>query len=139
MFVTEEDYRVVIGEAALKTISQASAEIRSAAEAEAIEEMSGYLRPTYDTERIFKAEGEERSRLMVMHAADIALYHMVSAMPQKMGSEVRRERYERAIRWLEGVQAGKIVPDLPRAEGDGDTPSGGTLIYHSQPPLRHNW
>lgn len=139
MFITEEDYRVVIGEAALKTVSQASADIRSAAEAEAIEEMSGYLRPTYDTERIFAAEGAERSRLMVMYAADIALYHMVSAMPQKMGSEVRRERYERAIKWLEGVQAGKIVPDLPLTEDEDGLPSGGTLICHSQPPLRHNW
>lgn len=139
MFVTEEDYRVVIGEAALKTVSQASAEIRSAAEAEAIEEMSGYLRPTYDTERIFAAEGDERSPLMVMRAADIALYHMVSAMPQKMGSEVRRERYERAIKWLEGVQAGKIVPDLPLAGGEDGPAAGGALIFHSQPPLRHNW
>lgn len=141
MFITEEDYRVVIGEAALKVVCQTSADIRATAEDEAIEEISGYLRPTYDTARIFAAEGADRNRLLVMYTADIALYHMTASQPQKMGSEVRRERYERAIHWLEGVQAGRIVPDLPllsATDGDGSTASG-TLIYHAQPPLRHNW
>ena len=139
MFITEEDYKVVIGDAALKVVSQTSAEIRANAEAEAMEEISGYLGPTYDTDQIFNADTDERNRLVVMYTCDIALYHMVSAMPQKMGSEVRKERYERAIKWLEGVQSGKIIPDLPLAVGDDGEPSGGMLIYHSQKPLRHNW
>lgn len=139
MFITDEDYRVVIGDAALKVVSQTSAEIRANAEAEAMEEISGYLRPTYDTDGIFDAEADGRNRLVVMYTCDIALYHMVSAMPQKMGSEVRRERYERAVKWLEGVQSGKIIPDLPLATGEDGEPSGGMLIYHSQKPLRHNW
>ena len=139
MFITEEDYKVVIGDAALKVVSQTSTEIRANAEAEAMEEISGYLRPTYDTDQIFNADADERNRLVVMYTCDIALYHMVSAMPQKMGSEVRKERYERAIKWLEGVQAGKIIPDLPLATGEDGEPSGGMLIYPSQKPLRHNW
>ena len=139
MFITDEDYRVVIGDAALKVVSQTSSEIRANAEAEAMEEISGYLRPTYDTDGIFDAEADGRNRLVVMYTCDIALYHMVSAMPQKMGSEVRRERYERAVKWLEGVQSGKIIPDLPLATGEDGEPSGGMLIYHSQKPLRHNW
>ena len=139
MFITEEDYKVVIGDAALKVVSQTSTEIRANAEAEAMEEISGYLRPTYDTNQIFNTEANERNRLVVMYTCDIALYHMVSAMPQKMGSEVRKERYERAIKWLEGVQSGKIIPDLPLATNEDGEPSGGMLIYHSQKPLRHNW
>ena len=100
MFITEEDYRVVIGESALKVVSQTSPDIRINAEREAMEEIEGYLRPIYDTEGIFKVEGDNRSRLIVMYACDIALYHMTAAMPQKMGSEIRKERYERAIKWL---------------------------------------
>ena len=96
MFVTDEDYRVVIGEAALKVVSQTSAKNRAGAEREAMEEIAGYLRPVYDTEATFKAEGDNRNRLIVMYACDIALYHMTAAMPQKMGSEIRKERYERA-------------------------------------------
>ena len=140
MFVTDEDYRVVIGEAALKVVSQPSADIRAGAEREAMEEIAGYLRPVYDTEATFKAEGDNRNRLIVMYACDIALYHMTAAMPQKMGSEIRKERYERAIKWLEGVQAGKIIPALPGAtDAATGEPSGTGVVWHSQKPLRHNW
>lgn len=139
MFITDNDYKVVIGDTALKVISQVSDVVRSNAEAEAQEEISGYLRPTYDCSAIFAAEGDSRNRLIVMYTCDIALYHMSAAMPQKMGSEIREERYKRAIEWLEGVQAGKIVPDLPIATDDDGNPSGQNIIWHSQTPLRHNW
>ena len=64
---------------------------------------------------------------------------MTAAMPQKMGSEIRKERYERAIKWLEGVQAGKIIPDLPLAIDTDGMPSGDLLIFGSQQQLHHNW
>ena len=52
MFITEEDYKVVIGDNALKVISQVSPENRTNAEAEAREEIAGYLRPKYDILKI---------------------------------------------------------------------------------------
>ena len=45
MFITDEDYKVVIGEGALRIVTQVSAENRAKAEKEAIEEIAGYLRP----------------------------------------------------------------------------------------------
>ena len=138
MFITDNDYSVVIGEDALKVLSRASAENRANAELEAIEEISGYLRPVYDCKVIFSAEGDERNRLIVMRAVDIALYHLASSLPQKMGIEIRKERYDIAIKWLKDVQAGIIIPDLPTARDDYQTGSFGT-IYHSEPQLRHNW
>lgn len=140
MYVTDSDYRVVVGDNALRTISQTSEENRLNAEAEAIEEISGYLRSRYDTDAIFRAEGEERNRLIVMYTCDIALYHMSASMPQKMGTEIREERYKRAISWLEDVQAGRIIPDLPRhTDNDGQASAAGIVSYSSQPQLRHNW
>jgi len=139
MFINIEDYKVVIGDQAFKIVSQADQAVIANAEVEAIEEMSGYLRPVYDTDAIFAAAGNDRNRLVVMYAADIALYHMSASMPQKMGSEIRKERYDRAIKWLEDVQSGKIVPDLPlyeETEGDG-APIG--ISYHSAPKLNHDW
>ena len=138
MFIDTEDYKVVIGDAALKVVSQSSPENIANAEAEAIEEISGYLRPVYDIAAIFAATGNDRNRLIVMYTADIVLYHLTASQPQKMGSEIRKERYERAIKWLEGVQAGKIVPDLPLAGSDDDSPGFGTS-YYSFPKLRHDW
>lgn len=139
MFVTEEDYRVVIGEQALKVVSQINADNRANAEVEAVEEISGYLRPKYDTGAIFSATGGDRNRLIVMYTCDIALYHMAASTPQKMGLEIRKERYERAVRWLEGVQAGKNVPDLPLAIGEDGEPAGFPMRYGCQKKLRHNW
>ncbi len=138
MFIDTEDYKVVIGDAALKVVSQSSPENIANAEAEAIEEISGYLRPVYDTAAIFAATGNNRNRLIVMYTADIALYHLTASQPQKMGSEIRKERYERAVKWLEGVQAGRIVPDLPLTVPDDGSAGFGTS-YHSFPKLRHDW
>lgn len=138
MFIDYEDYRVVIGEGALKVVSQSSPENIANAQAEAIEEMAGYLRPVYDTDAVFSTSGDERNRLIVMYTADIVLYHLTASQPQKMGSEIRKERYERAIKWLEGVQAGRIVPDLPlKVSEDGS--SGFGTSFHSLPKLRHDW
>ncbi len=139
MFIQDEDYKVVIGDAALKVISQVSDTVRANAEEEAIEEMSGYLRPKYDCSAVFSAVGDERNHLVIMYTCDIALYHMSAAMPQKMGSEIRKERYERAVKWLEGVQSGKIVPDLPLLlDNDGELVNG-SFSYGCQSKLRHNW
>lgn len=111
-FITQEDFKVVSSEASLKAITGADPDNISNAIAEAQEEVAGYLRPKYDTDRIFATEGNDRNRQLVMYTADIALYNMIASLPNRMGYETRKERYERAIKWLEGVQAGKIVPDL---------------------------
>lgn len=139
MFVTDQDYKVVIGEQALKVVSQISAENRANAETEAVEEIAGYLRPKYDAGAVFSASGTQRNKLVVMYTCDIAIYHMTASTPQKMGMEIRKERYERAIKWLEGVQAGKIVPDLPLAIDEYGETIGIPMKYGSQKKQRYNW
>ncbi len=130
MFITDEDFKVVATEQTVKAISQADTDNKDNAILEAIEEIKGYLRPRYDCDIAFSAAGAERNRQLVMITADIALYHMSASLPQRMGSEVREDRYERAVKWLEGVQAGKIVPDLPLASDDDDiTAQGGILAF----------
>lgn len=141
MLIQDTDYKVVIGESALKVLSQASVEVRNQAEREAQEEISGYLRPKYDVQAIFTATDSERNPQILMYMCDIALYHMVASLPNKMGYEIRETRYKRAIEWLTSVQAGKVTPNLPQVGCSTATPgaSGGEFIYHSQQKLRHNW
>lgn len=139
MFLTDNDYRVVIGENALKTISQIDDGNKANAELEAQEEVCGYLRPKYDCKAIFSAEGDARNRLIIMYTCDIALYHMSASMPQKMGSDIRKERYDRAVKWLESVQAGRIVPDLPLATDEEGHAVNGTFAYGCQQKLHNNW
>lgn len=138
-FLTLDDYKNVIGDVAFRAVSQADPAVVEAAAAEAIEEMAGYLRPTYDTAAIFSAVGADRNRVAVMYAADIALYHMSASLPQKMGAEVRKERYDRAIRWLEGVQAGRIIPGLPRPSDNdmADAFTGSFITFAQSNP--HDW
>ncbi len=139
MFIDDNDYKVVIGEQALRVVSQTDPLNRQNAEAEAQEEISGYLRPTFDCKTIFSATGKQRNKQIVMYCCDIALYHMASSSPQKMGMEIRKERYERAIKWLEGVSKGQIVPDLPLSIGDDGAPNGGLITFGCEPKLGNNW
>ena len=117
MFLTENDY-IVASADALTIFSQSTPEKREKAEKMAIEEIAGYLRSRYDTGLFFSAVGDNRNDVIVMHACDITLYHLTSWLPGKMGREIRKERYERAIKWLEEVQAGKVTPNLPTCTGE---------------------
>jgi len=122
MFLDSLDYKVTIGERAFDLIQQSEEANRLKAEEMAMEEMAGYLRPKYNVHKIFSKRGEERNMHLVMTLCDMALYHLVSWLPSKMGYEIREIRYKRAIEWLEGVQKGKIVPDLDLAtDEDGET------------------
>lgn len=139
-FITKEDFKVVSSEASLKAITGASQDNIDNAIAEAQEEVAGYLRLKYDTEKIFAMEGNLRNRQIVMYTADIALYNMTASLPNRMGYETRQERYERAIKWLEGVQAGKIVPDLPVLTDEiGNELSQGGVLAYGNGPDRHTW
>lgn len=139
-FITQEDFKVVASDTSLKALSQADQSNIDNAIAEAVEEVAGYLRPKYDCDRIFAQEGEGRNRQVVMYTADIALYNLSASLPQRMGYDTRLERYERAVRWLEGVQSGKIVPDLPLETGEDGTPAsmGGVLAFGNGPD-NHSW
>ena len=141
MFVTQEDYKVVIGEAALGVLTRIDAANIANAEAEAKEEICSYLRPKYDCEAIYAAEGEARNRLIVMYTVDVALYHLSASTQQRMGAEVRKERYERAIKWLEGVARGFIIPDLPLAgsgsNGVDNSPS--SFSYGCEKKQHYSW
>lgn len=139
MFITDEDYKVVIGETALKVVSQTDENNRRNAELEAMEEIAGYLRPRYDCNAIFSAEGEMRNKQIVMYTCDIALYHMVSSNSARMGAETREKRYLQALKWLEKVQAGTITPELPLATDDEGNQQGSPLHWGSATRLKNIW
>lgn len=92
----------------------------------AIAEMKSYLDKAYDVERIFAAEGEERHPLVLSMAKDIAVYHIFCIHnPYKM-SQVRKDRYQRAVDWLKGVAKGELTvsgaPRLPEEEAAQKSP-----------------
>lgn len=93
---------------------------------QAIAEMKSYMNKVYDVEKIFGAQGNERHPLVLMMAKDIATYHIFCIHnPYKM-SQIRKDRYERAIDWLKGVAKGDITidgaPRLPEEEAAEKSP-----------------
>ena len=138
MFLSNTDYQVMIGERAFDLIQQSDEGNLRHAEEMAQEEMAGYLRPRYDVGRIFARRGTERNMQIVMFLCDITLYHLVSWLPQKMGYEIREIRYRRAIEWLQGVQSGKIVPDLDTPD-DPDNSQPYNLTWGSEQHNNYIW
>lgn len=139
MFISEQDYSTVVGQNALNVLSQADPGIRANAELAAIEEISGYLRNKYDCKAIFSAKGMDRNRKIIQITCDVSLYHLTSSVPAKMGFEIRKERYDMAIKWLENVQKGAISPDLPLAVDETGEQGGKTVIYGTSKKHNHEW
>lgn len=130
-FITLNDYDASIHreilDALLRHDSEQSDEaIVEVCEDRAVAEMRSYLDKYYDCDAIFSATGGERHPLILMFAVDIAVYHIFCQHnPYKM-SEIRKERYERALQWLKDVAAAKITisgaPKLPDETLAGNSP-----------------
>ena len=125
-FITPQDYDASIHREILDALTRNDNAIIEICEDRAIAEMRGYLSARYDTDTIFKAEGTARNELILMMAVDIAVYHLFSIHnPQKM-SQIRKDRYDRAMEWLKQVATFKITidgaPKLPEEEQKNNSP-----------------
>ncbi len=89
----------------------------------AIDEMKGYL-SKYDVATcIDNVPPDSRNKKLLSVCKDIAAWQLINLCNVTINYDVRRDLYEDAIKWLAGVQAGKIVPDLPLAVvGSSTTP-----------------
>lgn len=118
-FITTEDYNASIHQEILDAVIRSDSTIIEVVEDRAIAEMRGYMSRRYDCDKVFSAEGKERNELVLMMAIDIAIYHLFCIHNPRTMSEIRVERYERAIKWLEGIRKGDITVDgLPEVESE---------------------
>ncbi len=126
-FIQEFDYNATIHREILDTVTREDDAVVNICEDRAIDEMRSYLSGRYDCDAIFNAQGTERNSLILMMAIDIAVYHIFSIHnPQKM-SQIRVDRYNRAVEWLKAVAAGKIsisgAPLLPEDDLKRNSPT----------------
>ena len=140
MFRTETDY-IQVSADALKIIQQATEENRRTAERRAMDRITSDLDGRYDMQRAFSAEGEGRNYDLVGLVADFALYFMVLSLPGRMNDEIRKEQFEAGTAFLEKVQAGKAVMDLPvRKEEDGEGGASASAVrYGSEKKNNYIW
>ena len=129
-FLTTDDFKAVCDTQTLTVINQNDTGNLDRAERYAIEEVSSYLRTRYDVATAFAMTGTQRNGYLVMIVADVALYHLVSWLPKRIGFDIRETRYNQAIAWLKDVQSGKATPDLP-------TPTDPDTGQETSQPVRY--
>lgn len=114
-FITPEDYDASIHSDILDSLLRCDAVHDSAVveicEDRAVSEMRSYLSKSYDCDRIFAAEGNDRHPLILMMAVDIAVYHIFCLHNPYKISQIRKDRYDRAVEWLKAVARGDITID----------------------------
>lgn len=137
MFLTKAELKSVIYEYQLNDIveittgSTTNEDIVVMAIEAAVQEMKSYLNPNnqgrwidgrnrYDVAVIFSATGTARNPLILEFCKSIALYYICRLSNVDIIEEKVKERYDRAIDWLEKVAGiGKyadgpaLTPDLP--------------------------
>lgn len=119
-FVNIEDYDASVHREILDALVRDDQSLVEICEDRAIAEMRCYLSKRYDCDTIFSASGEDRNQLILMMVIDIAVYHIFCIHnPQKL-SQIRKDRYERAVEWMRAVADEEIsiegVPMLPEDE-----------------------
>ena len=95
--------------------------------------MRGYLSKRYDCNAIFSAKAEKRNQLILMMVIDIAVYHIFCIHnPQKL-SQVRKDRYDRAVEWMKAVSAEEVSIDSAPLLPEEDRAKKAALMFKSNP------
>ena len=136
-FINIEDYDASIHRDILDALTREDASLVEICEDRAIAEMRCYLSGRYDCDAIFSASGTERHQLVLMMALDIAIYHIFSIHNPVKLSQLRKDRYERAVEWMKAVAAGTISIDgAPLAAEERQIAAQPFRIVSN--PKRHN-
>nr|DAJ29974.1 MAG TPA: Protein of unknown function (DUF1320) [Caudoviricetes sp.] len=77
-------------------------------------------RPHYDTNKIFSARGQERNALILNLVLTVAKWHIIQLSNVDILFETAKERYDRAIAYLEKLSKGEVnlfdLPIIPEKE-----------------------
>lgn len=113
MFLKPEELHSSMYAHVIREITEDDEQIVEQAIEEAIEEVRSYLRPRYDTEKIFAAEGSARNALILGNTKVVTVWNIIKLSNAETIYEIWRDRYDRVIKYLEGVAAGSRTPSLP--------------------------
>lgn len=79
----------------------------------ALGEAEGYL-ARFDVTSLYAEVGGDRDPVLLMRLKDIAAWHFINLANADVDLELRKTRYEEAIKWLKDVQRGLVnMPDWP--------------------------
>jgi len=88
----------------------------------------------YDIEAMFSQAGEDRDPVLLMYCKDLAIWHFIVIANPNISIEFQEMRYNLAIKELEKIQSGKVVPyNWPLADA-AETPN--TFFHVASNPRR---
>ena len=120
MFLTKDDMPSAMYGYQMEQITEGNDDIIDVAMAAAEEEVRSYLsgnnrrewldgRLQYDVEAILTAQAESRNALILKHAVTIAKWWIVELCNADIIYEQAKERYDRAIAWLNKLAKGDVT------------------------------
>lgn len=132
-FIDVKDYDASLHWEILDALVRDDETLVEICEDRAIAEMRGYLSKRYDCDAIFSTMGEKRNQLILMMVIDIAVYHIFCIHnPQKL-SQVRKDRYERAVEWMKAVASEEVSIDGAPLLPEEDRAKKAELMFKSNP------
>jgi len=111
-YLTPDELKTHIYDETTSLISRGDQSLLQTAIDEAIAEARSYL-TAYDTDAIFNSSGTSRNPILLLYVKDIAIWHFLAICNAGVDLSLREDRYNKAIAFLQGVQSGKVNPDLP--------------------------
>jgi phage gp36-like protein len=138
MFLSALELKSVIYDYQLSEIVEDDLTIVEIAISSAEEEVQSYLVGRYDVQLTFSATGADRNPLIVEIVKDVALWQIVRLSNPDIIYDRVKDRYDRAVEWLDKVASGLISITLPSAQN----PDGGDLTpirYGSLPPQTYDY
>lgn len=138
-FLIFEDYKTLIKDDVLQAVMDNDKTIVLEVEQMAQAEMESYLNQRYDVAHIFNKTGTARQPLILMYMIDIVLYHIHARINPKFIPDIRKDRYDIAISWLNKVARGDINPDLPKIENSESPLAGLGQRWGSNSKFNHQY
>ena len=132
-FIDIKDYDASLHREILDALVRDDETLVEICEDRAIAEMRGYLSKRYDCNAIFSTTGKKRNQLILMMVIDIAVYHIFCIHnPQKL-SQVRKDRYERAVEWMKAVASEEVSIDGASLLPEEERAKKAELMFKSNP------
>ncbi|MEO2064481.1 MAG: phage protein Gp36 family protein [Christiangramia sp.] len=143
MFLTTDELKTVSTVAVVNLITNNQTEIVDEVIEENIDLMKSYLFKYYDTEAIFAAAGDERSKIVLKHLKTLVIFDLYQIRRKDITPEMEM-KWDRAMEWLTKISKGDIEADLPRkqvdTDGDGTPDANSTFMkLGSRKNYKNHW
>lgn len=135
MYLTKTDIEAGIQPEILTVISRNDDNINTAI-AEAVAEVSAYLRVRYDTDTEFAKTGTSRNTMVVKTVRDIAIYNCYGASNPVNMPDAQIQKYKDAISFLTKVQGERA--SIEGMDRISDEVSGSSYLKYGGNPKRIN-